>query len=48
MLHTGYKYIFQVVLLEEVEDDLTEELVQKCHVKLFDIEYFGGGGPCIK
>ena len=30
--------------MEKVEDDLAEELVQKCPVKFFDIEYFGGVG----
>lgn len=33
----------QVVLLREIEDDEAEELVEKCPVKVFDIEDIGKG-----
>ncbi len=38
-----YRMLPEVVLLEDVGDDLAEELVQKCPMKVFDIEDFGGG-----
>lgn len=37
-----YLYI-QVVLLEDIEDDLAEELKNKCPVNVFDMEDLGRG-----
>lgn len=50
--HLVFEYVFkkkflvlvlQVVLLQEVEGDIAEELVNKCPVKVFDIEDIGKG-----
>ncbi|KAL5548689.1 hypothetical protein UlMin_003920 [Ulmus minor] len=38
-----YRMLPEVVLLQEVEDEVAEELVQKCPVKVFDIEDIGKG-----
>ncbi|EFJ30679.1 hypothetical protein SELMODRAFT_409226 [Selaginella moellendorffii] len=39
----AYRMLPEVVLLEEIEDELAEELVQKCPMKVFDIEDIMGG-----
>lgn len=39
----SYLLSMQVVLLQEIEDEMAEELVQKCPVNVFDIEDIAKG-----